>query len=159
MNKKKAITQIRNAYKSHINWIFNVQTFHLNISDNNEMDNLSISKCEFGKWYKENIENLSYLKSFQELEPLHKKAHRIYQSIEKLHKKQEQKCKGIMKIFFGCDQLKHENMIKAYNKHLNKTSKKLLAELKDIELNILSMSNEKFNEIRLLSNNNETQNT
>ncbi len=155
MNKKDIIMQIRSARASHIRWKSYVEITLRGIILNTTEENLPIvqTECDFGKWYYGDGMNLSSSVNYQNLEYPHEMIHEIYIQIFTL---QKAKLRGGFFITKKRLLRKKKAEIDRLHQSFNDFSKILVETLKQLEMEVLSMSDAQIREMFNIEKNDDS---
>ncbi len=151
MNKRDIFLQIQKVYVAHVTWKNAVQKLHLGIIVDKKQIDLLYTDCAFGKWYYGEGQYLSGLKSFKDIEPIHRKIHKILQVIYKMSLKEEyQEGEKVLKFSIEALSNSDKNLVGAYCKDFINANKEFSEAVKKLYQEINEIPEKSFGEFSLL---------
>lgn len=81
MNKSDVIVTLREASRTHKQWVADALALIQGVPLDKEKVPVNSTECAFGKWYYGEGQNLRELQGFKEIEVSHDKLHKIYMEI------------------------------------------------------------------------------
>ncbi len=144
MKKSEALSVLRRAKTSHIQWRARAQALVAGVDVGEDAVPIVYTDCKFGKWYYGEGQELSNVQGYKEIEEPHQKLHLVYMEIfKKLYGKDDRS--ALAKLFSSKKKFKQEQLDIMNNNLLPRLvdiSKMLLKEIKILESEIICLPND-----------------
>jgi len=141
MTKQDFIKELGDAKAAHVKWHAYAQALAMGVESGAEKLPQLYTDCSFGKWYYSTGHFLSFMNSFNEIEPLHIQLHKLYMEIYQKYLEPE---KG--GLFKSAEKIKKQKTKELNNlvAQLKEVSAILINKFTEVQTNISNMTEEEL---------------
>jgi elongation factor P hydroxylase len=141
MDKNEVIATLRNAVRTHKQWVGNAHALIEGVPLDKEKVPLNATECEFGRWYYSDGQKLKKISGFKEIEISHNNLHKTYTEIFAILFGENREPSFFQKMFGLSRNVAAANRDEAMEKYhvLEKQSETIIKQIEQLEKVIAAM--------------------